>query len=225
MAVWTDRRQAATHTPSSPPTAGTAAQEDADEAAAAANEALSAKEKAQLRRAQVRKAQIQHRQRKANYIKQLELDVVRIREMISQTERETAALRRENEAIRTRLKGAAVAPGMVLVQVPQQLQQQQPLLQLQVQPPGPPPLQPYDHVNLAPPSATMELFSDIDVSGMTVTLSVDETMGTPTYQISSSASSTSGRSAAGSPAASEGGAATPGLTPEQENMAINFILT
>ncbi|KJK78870.1 hypothetical protein H634G_05684, partial [Metarhizium anisopliae BRIP 53293] len=50
------------------------------------------KDKAQLRRAQVRRAQIQHRQRKANYIKQLEIDVSELRDLVSLTEKETAAL-------------------------------------------------------------------------------------------------------------------------------------
>ncbi|KAI2618896.1 hypothetical protein GGR54DRAFT_640438 [Hypoxylon sp. NC1633] len=56
--------------------------------------------KAQARRAQVRKAQIQHRQRKANYTKQLEMDVAKWRDLIEEAERESQALRRENDAIR-----------------------------------------------------------------------------------------------------------------------------
>ncbi|KAI1093584.1 hypothetical protein F5B19DRAFT_112302 [Rostrohypoxylon terebratum] len=68
--------------------------------------------KAKARRAQVRKAQIQHRERKANYTKQLEMDVVRLRDLIEQTERQSAAIRTENETIRRRLNlGPALAPG------------------------------------------------------------------------------------------------------------------
>ncbi|OTA69387.1 hypothetical protein K449DRAFT_384317 [Hypoxylon sp. EC38] len=61
---------------------------------------LSSQAKAQARRAQVRKAQIQHRQRKANYTKQLEMDIAKLRDLIEQTERESLALRTENEGIR-----------------------------------------------------------------------------------------------------------------------------
>ncbi|KAI1381706.1 hypothetical protein F4677DRAFT_399425 [Hypoxylon crocopeplum] len=63
---------------------------------------LGSQAKAQARRAQVRKAQIQHRQRKANYTKQLEMDVAKLRDLIEETERESIALKRENEAIRRR---------------------------------------------------------------------------------------------------------------------------
>ncbi|KAI1209980.1 uncharacterized protein F4807DRAFT_80498 [Annulohypoxylon truncatum] len=73
--------------------------------------------KAKARRAQVRKAQIQHRERKANYTKQLEMDVARLRDLIEQTERESTALRTENDAIRHRLSFSsasvsASAPGL-----------------------------------------------------------------------------------------------------------------
>ncbi|XDG06807.1 hypothetical protein ABKA04_006422 [Annulohypoxylon sp. FPYF3050] len=72
--------------------------------------------KAKARRAQVRKAQIQHRERKANYTKQLEMDVVRLRDLIEQTERQSAVLRTENETIRHRLNlGSALAPGTASV--------------------------------------------------------------------------------------------------------------
>ncbi|KAI2614685.1 uncharacterized protein GGS25DRAFT_527708 [Hypoxylon fragiforme] len=58
--------------------------------------------KAQVRRGQVRKAHIQHRQRKTNYTRQLEMDVTKLRDMIDRTERERLALKSENEAIRRR---------------------------------------------------------------------------------------------------------------------------
>ncbi|KAI2467226.1 hypothetical protein F4781DRAFT_322377 [Annulohypoxylon bovei var. microspora] len=63
--------------------------------------------KGKARRAQVRKAQIQHRERKANYTKQLEMDVARLRDLIEQTERQSLTLRTENEAIRRRLNFAS----------------------------------------------------------------------------------------------------------------------
>lgn len=185
---------------------------------------LSAKDKAQLRRAQVRKAQVQHRQRKANYIKQLELDAVRFRDLISQTARDTKALRRENEAIRTRLKQAGVGQPS--------LQQQQSLPSLSLPPPRQQQLrlqmnmeeietQPYDHVNFPPPSAATELFSNISIDDVTVTLSMDELLEAPCFQVSSSGSS-AGSQSMGSPATSEGYVP---LSPEQENLAINFILS
>src|SRR4051794_9542507 len=67
------------------------------------------KERAQLRRAQVRRAQIQHRERKANYIKQLELDVSEIRDLIALSEKETAALFKENYLIREALENVGIA--------------------------------------------------------------------------------------------------------------------
>ncbi|KAK7755203.1 hypothetical protein SLS62_002708 [Diatrype stigma] len=72
--------------------------------------AAAASTKAQARRAQVRKAQIQHRQRKANYTKQLEMDIAKLREGIARVEGEGTALRCENDAIRQRLVLAGVAP-------------------------------------------------------------------------------------------------------------------
>lgn len=60
-----------------------------------------AQDKAQLRRAQVRKAQIQHRQRKANYVKQLEQDVAGLRDAITTEQQEVEMLRVENDTIRS----------------------------------------------------------------------------------------------------------------------------
>ncbi|KAL1844312.1 hypothetical protein VTJ49DRAFT_2369 [Mycothermus thermophilus] len=73
-------------------------------------------DKAQIRRAQVRRAQTQHRQRKANYIRQLETDVARLRDMIDAAERDTHGLAKENEKLRKKVEavitgGAASSPG------------------------------------------------------------------------------------------------------------------
>lgn len=67
------------------------------------------KEKALLRRQQVRRAQIEHRQRKANYVKQLELDVSQLRDMVALEEHDGKVLHRENEEIIAilRLNGVA----------------------------------------------------------------------------------------------------------------------
>lgn len=60
-------------------------------------------EKRDKRREQVRKAQRHHRQRKANYIQQLESDIVGLREQIQDAERETMRLGGENWDIRGHL--------------------------------------------------------------------------------------------------------------------------
>ncbi|KAK4168540.1 hypothetical protein QBC43DRAFT_309064 [Cladorrhinum sp. PSN259] len=59
--------------------------------------------KSQQRRAQVRTAQLQHRQRKANYVKKLETDTERYREMIATAKRDALAIHAENEAMRAQL--------------------------------------------------------------------------------------------------------------------------
>ncbi|KAF4638027.1 hypothetical protein G7Y89_g46 [Cudoniella acicularis] len=72
-----------------------------------ASAALSAK---QHRRAQVRKAQIEHRQRKANYVKSLEQDVIDLREMIAASEVEAAIHKQENEAIKRVMLNSNIVP-------------------------------------------------------------------------------------------------------------------
>ncbi|KAF5871126.1 putative bzip-type transcription factor protein [Botrytis fragariae] len=62
----------------------------------------------QHRRAQVRRAQIEHRQRKQNYVKHLEEDVIRLRGMIAKTEDESSALMRENRAIESTLSASGI---------------------------------------------------------------------------------------------------------------------
>ncbi|KAI0966369.1 hypothetical protein F4678DRAFT_450068 [Xylaria arbuscula] len=66
--------------------------------------------KAKARRQQVRNAQRQHRQRKANYTKQLELDITKLRDDIAKVEQELESLRGQNGAIKAQLaQPAAVA--------------------------------------------------------------------------------------------------------------------
>ncbi|GAP83535.1 putative alanine racemase [Rosellinia necatrix] len=72
---------------------------DEDEAQAE----LSAEAKAKERRQQVRRAQRQHRQRKANYTKQLESDIAGLRDDIAKAEQEVENLRNKNDAIRAQL--------------------------------------------------------------------------------------------------------------------------
>ncbi|KAK7745386.1 hypothetical protein SLS53_002882 [Cytospora paraplurivora] len=59
------------------------------------------------RRAQVRKAQVQHRQRKANYVQQLEANIAGIQGAIADAERQCRVLRGENEAFRAQIAGPA----------------------------------------------------------------------------------------------------------------------
>ncbi|KAI0858590.1 hypothetical protein F4860DRAFT_299985 [Xylaria cubensis] len=59
--------------------------------------------KAKERRQQVRKAQRQHRQRKANYTKQLEMDITKLRDDIAKVEQEVENLRNQNVTIRSQL--------------------------------------------------------------------------------------------------------------------------
>lgn len=204
----------------------------------------SAKDKAQVRRAQVRKAQIQHRQRKANYIKQLEMDVGKLRDLIAGAERDTRQLQRENESIRLRLTGsigvASAGPSPNAAFGFQSLHHQH--------------QQDYE---LAPTSATTSLFShDYSMPDMTVSLDFDDILNSPYFQITrtSSPSASSWNSGPSSPqqqaAASMATDPTPtatpvpppagplaspmdpgqsadgvtGLTPEQADQAINFIL-
>lgn len=84
-----------------------------------------AKEKAQIRRAQVRRAQIQHRKRKADYMRQLELDIDMLRDLITTAEQDMRTIQKDNEAIRVQLGvvsmvrdnrgGVNVGTGMVAV--------------------------------------------------------------------------------------------------------------
>ncbi|CAK7216452.1 hypothetical protein SCUCBS95973_002817 [Sporothrix curviconia] len=83
-----------------------------------------AKEKAQIRRAQVRRAQIQHRKRKADYMRQLELDIDMLRDLITNAEQDMRTIQKENEAIRVQLgvvtmvrnnRGVNVGTGVVAV--------------------------------------------------------------------------------------------------------------
>lgn len=69
----------------------------------------SSKSQKEHRRAQVRKAQKEHRQRKENYVKHLEQDVIRLREMISAVEIESTVIRKENLDIKLSLSKANIS--------------------------------------------------------------------------------------------------------------------
>ncbi|TGO67228.1 hypothetical protein BOTNAR_0046g00300 [Botryotinia narcissicola] len=72
------------------------------------SEAKSGTAQKQHRRAQVRRAQIEHRQRKKNYVKHLEEDVIRLRGMIVTTEAESSALMKENRAMESTLPASGI---------------------------------------------------------------------------------------------------------------------
>lgn len=199
-------------------------------------------QQSQARRAQVRSAQIRHRQRKANYQKQLELDISEYRELLSRVDAETAALRSQNATIIAKLREAGAGDQDLLLVLPSPHNQHD-----TVTPPPPPAdggksqsLSPgwTDDSSRSPPgqqhhqATTPELFGGIDVNSLTVTLGMDEAMGTPTLHISPTASS-AGESFGGtatsslySPSSCALEPTEPAqLTPLQEQTVINFILS
>lgn len=163
-------------------------------------------DKAQIRRAQVRKAQTEHRQRKANYVKKLEMDVARIREMIEDAERDTQALLDENKAM--------------LAQIQQAVNNNTLSLSLD------------QGVSLLTDPPESQLSSDTrlnllkEVDHVTVSLGFDKVMNAPTFYISSSPSSTHSQLFPGETEKESSPAddALPDLTPAQTQAAINFIL-
>lgn len=176
----------------SPPTSLTRDQEDE-------STEQTPQEKAQRRRAQVRKAQLQHRERKATYIKKLELDVTQIRDATERVDRRCDVLRKENEEMRmmlAQLGAAAVLPSAVEMQVPVHLMQ----LERLAQGAG-------GAVAVEAVSQTATINFDGDKK---ITLAVDEVIQQACYQIIPAQSG------------AEAGAAQ--IPPNEEDAAINFIL-
>lgn len=165
-------------------------------------------DKANARRPQVRKAQIEHRQRKANYVKQLEMDVARIRDMIAASQTDIRSLQAENDAIRSQLAAEAVPP-------PQSI--------LPNQEAAAPELPEAVDMSLDP----MQLDN---LDGVILTLGLDEVMNLPVYQITSEP--TSSLYPPDTYSDPSGASESPGLpycpfgnlNPEQTQQAINFIL-
>jgi hypothetical protein len=164
---------------------------------------LTPEDKAQLRRAQVRKAQTQHRQRKANYVRQLEVDIARIRDMIEAAERETHALANENRAMREQIQQAMGdrAQPMSLDQGVSMLHEM------------PPPVQPSSDIGAGLPH---------EEGNVTVSLGFDEVMNAPSFYLSSSPSTCSEQSSPGDTTRTPED--LPDLTPAETHAAINFIL-
>ncbi|KAK0632016.1 hypothetical protein B0T14DRAFT_559746 [Immersiella caudata] len=163
----------------------------------------SALDKAQLRRAQVRKAQIQHRQRKANYVKQLEIDVAHIRDLIADAQRDAKALRKENNAMKAQLRRRPTVPvKAVKISVPES-----------------------PVVEEMPVFAMDAIDSSYGLEDITMTLDFDEQMNAPSFRISSSPSSSHYESSNQSLYFSD--ATSPVMqdtNPDQTQEAINFIL-
>ncbi len=181
-------------------------------AGAGAQDAVSdgaALDKAQLRRAQVRKAQSQHRQRKANYVKQLEMDVARIRDMTEAAGRETQILLDENKAIRAQIQHAVTSRSL-----PISLDQGVSLLTEM-----PEPTQLSSDTRASLPQ---------EVDALTVTLGFDEVLNAAAFYISSppqcSTHSHSPPDNHAQPEPTSTSNELPYLTPAQAQAAINFIL-
>lgn len=191
-------------------------------------------DKAKLRRAQVRRAQIQHRQRKAEYVKQLELDASHYRELISFIEFETKGLRSQNVTMKAQLQGLGVP--LPTTQNQSQLEQSyeanpgidstlNTYLPPETQLASTEPTQPQPFSDIIPtyqplpktePEAS-EMFGDINIDDFTVTLKNDHNLGTPVFEISSSSASSSHDSPSTAMTETR-------LTPEQELTVMNFIL-
>ncbi|EWG48249.1 hypothetical protein FVEG_08089 [Fusarium verticillioides 7600] len=184
---------------------------------------LTATEKAKLRRTQVRRAQIQHRQRKAEYQKQLELDITHFRELIALTEFESEQLKKDNDSIKDLLanKGitiprcksgtCSIRPRLTkeVVAGDNDAWVDDTLgVKLRTEDPT---FQEYDQDG-------GEIFADINVDDIIVTLKKDESMETPAFSIRSNESSSNSTS-------SPPPLPDLNLTPDEEQKAVNFILS
>ncbi|KAM3457446.1 hypothetical protein MY3296_001188 [Beauveria thailandica] len=179
--------------------------------------------KNQIRRAQVRRAQIQHRQRKANYVKQLEMDISQLRELITQAQHDTTILKRENDVIVAvlgqngipsppGLSYGTASPGAVTVRSPDAQQQQQ-----QHNTPVYPLIDNGSTTELLLPGS---LAMDEE---LIVTLSSNKLMGTPAFSVNPS-SATSSSSFYDEPVSADWSQGQIQLSPSQELTVINFIL-
>lgn len=161
-------------------------------------------------------------------MKQLELDAAGLRELISLTEAESEALKTENDAMKIQLKNAGVVIPLPTITDETQTNTSgspekmdltpDPTSTLGTQTAG------LDNPQLLAgslqiDSETPELFADINIDDLTVTLKDDPKLGTPCFNITSS----SGYNSHASPSTRSTTSETR-LSPEQEHMVINFIL-
>ncbi|KAI1072570.1 hypothetical protein LB507_002881 [Fusarium sp. FIESC RH6] len=183
---------------------------------------LTATEKAKLRRTQVRRAQIQHRQRKAEYQQQLELDITHFRELIALTEFEAEQFKKDNISIRALLAsqgivvpkcnstGCSVRPA-VAKDVVASRDDAWVDETLGVKPTEDQNVPQYDQDG-------GELFANVNVDDIIVTLKKDDSMVTPAFSIRSNESSSTTTSPP--PPLPD-----LNLTPDEEQKAVNFILS
>ncbi len=175
--------------------------------------------KNQVRRAQVRRAQIQHRQRKANYVKQLEMDISQLRELITQAQHDTTSLKRENDDILAVLgqNGIPSPPGLsygtASPSAATALSDAQQTDYSQQNTPVYPALDTAE--SLLPGSLSLD-------EDLVVTLSSNKLMGTPSFSISPSSANSSFYSG---PVSADWSQGQIQLTPAQELTVINFILS
>jgi len=175
--------------------------------------------KAQVRRAQVRKAQIEHRQRKANYVKQLEMDISQLRELITQAQRDTHTLKSENDDIRAIMgKNGIPTPELTQGQVSEATTSPSEGQATPTQQGGKSPI-------TYPPQEGQEPFLPDSLGTtdeeLTVTLSANKTMGTPTLSVSPNSSNSSFFTLS-SPATWTNNQIE--LSPQQELVVVNFVL-
>jgi hypothetical protein len=184
---------------------------------------LTATEKAKLRRTQVRRAQIQHRQRKAEYQKKLELDITHFRELISLTEFESEQLKKDNKSIRALL----ASQGIVVPRCKSDGCSIRPHVTKDVvagsddawvdETLGVKPTTEDQTMSQYDPDGG-ELFADVNVDDIIVTLKKDDSMVTPAFSIRSNDSSSNTTSPPPPPPDLN-------LTPYEEQKAVNFILS
>ncbi|KAH7162819.1 hypothetical protein B0J13DRAFT_21161 [Dactylonectria estremocensis] len=198
---------------------------------------LTASEKAKLRRAQVRRAQVQHRQRKAEYVKKLELDITHFRELIALAQADVGDLEKENEAMKAQAQLFGIAISMAALekrplsapmegveqQIDRFLSQNQDVAVL-----GNPQASSQSQVegSVQQSSEPTDMFGDIDIDDIIISLKNDNQLATPVFSIRSNVSNSSfsnqASSIATSPPMSEGGYI---LSLAQEQLAVNFILS
>lgn len=198
---------------------GKIAPENSSETSQKPRKSLTATEKAKLRRTQVRRAQIQHRQRKAEYQQQLELDIAHFRELIALTEFESDQFRKDNTSIRALL----ASKGITVSACKAGSCSASPRIAREVVAGGNDAWVDDVMVMEGPGSFQDsendgELFADVNVDDIIVTLKKDESMVTPAFSIRSNESSSNSTSPPPS-------LPDLNLSPDEEQKAVNFILS
>lgn len=183
---------------------------------------MTTSEKAKLRRAQVRRAQIQHRQRKAEHIKQLEFDVNHFRELIQLTEIEADELRKDNDTIKAKLMGLGIPiPDASTTLEATETKPSGVITDAWIDQAaglgtGAPQTEDAEAMYQDVPTQE-ELFADINIDDIIISLRKDDTVNTPIFSIRPNPEITTTGPLVLS--------ADAGLSQIEEHMAINFILS